>query len=130
MTTRFRLTVLLAIGLGSAPVAAAQSPATRCDSVLARLAQRDTTIRLTPPEPLRVFLPPENPPADLRGKRFSVRFSVDSAGRARVDTLSLPPINSSNYRAEFLKRLKNYQFAPATADGCRIPSTRVMSFTL
>ena len=100
-----------------------------CDTVIARVATGDTTITVEGPFLLKVILPPENTPADLRGRPFTIHFDVDASGRAQVDTLSLPPTTSHRYREEFLKRVKQYTFTPAVAAGCAVPFRRDIRFT-
>jgi hypothetical protein len=100
-----------------------------CDTVIARVTSGDTSITVEGPFLLKVVLPPENTPADLRGRPFTIRFDVDVTGRTQVDTLSLPPTNSRRYREGFLKRLKQYTFAPAVAAGCAVPSRQDIRFT-
>jgi hypothetical protein len=74
-----------------------------------------------PASPRWTIVPPGSPPAGVRGQTYVVKFWVSIDGRVtRVEVD--PPIRDAAYRREFMDRMKEYLFNPATSNGQRVAS--------
>jgi len=82
-----------------------------------------------PASPRWTIIPPANAPSEIKGRRLRVRFWVTADGRVtRVEVE--PPIRDGAYRREFLERMREYLFVPATTrDGRRVASTTEIFIT-
>ena len=100
-----------------------------CDSLIARLAAGDSSIRVQEAAPTALVLMPNNPPSELRGKALTFRFFVDPQGRSAVDPAALDAINSRDFRDAVRRRLEEFTFAPAVAEGCAVPDTTMIRIT-
>ena len=91
-----------------------------CISVITHARRVPTEPLLSPPVVSRMdFAPFFNPPARLRGQRFTLHVEVDSAGG--VTAARMEPAADSAFTQRVLQALRGARFHPALLHGCGVP---------
>jgi hypothetical protein len=86
--------------------------------------------KVMPPTPKYTRLPPEPHPRDLEGRTLVIRFRVNEKGQPDLAaTVITGPIRSP-YLERFIESLRGWTFRPALLEGCAVPGSTEIKFTL
>ena len=77
-----------------------------------------------------IVLPPQDPPAELRGTTVIVYLVVDENGTVVRDSTSTPFTRYKSFAREFSRRLRGASFQPALYHGCSVASWFSLRLTL
>jgi hypothetical protein len=100
-----------------------------CDSLAARVAAHPDSFEVVPPLILSAILPPAPRPAYVRGRTFRVSFVVGTDGAIDSTSVTITP-DMGGYRSQFERTLFRVRYTPAILDGCAVPGTTYLNFTL
>lgn len=81
------------------------------------------------PEPRSVIYPFEEPPGEIKGAQFAIRFWVDERGRVTKVEIE-PEITDRKFRQKLVERLRQWLFYPArTLSGDAVKGQLVVSYS-
>ncbi len=85
------------------------------------------SVKVSPPMPKYVVLPPPSLGAALRGRAFRVRFRVTEAGQPDSARTIIEGRLTEAERQQLWVHLLKWAFWPALLEGCAVPGSTTLS---
>jgi hypothetical protein len=100
-----------------------------CDSIIRLAVEKPSSLKIYPPTPMHIEIPRTVAGERQRNRPILVHLLVNEKGRVDPGGSRIEGAVDVKWAEELAKMLMQWEFKPASADGCAIPARTTITVT-